>query len=167
MAAALPDAARPDADMVRDWLRAVPDPEIPVLSVIDLGVVRDIAWRGGALVIGVTPTFSACPATAVIQIEIENELRRRGVSEVRVERRLAPPWTTDWISEEGRAKLAAYGVAPPPAVGCAGALAAAPPACPQCASARTEEVSRFGSTPCKAAWRCLDCGEPFDRFKRH
>lgn len=152
---------------IRRWLLDVSDPEIPVLSVVDLGIIRDIAWDGDVLVVGVAPTYSGCPATAVISIDIKEALRRRGLERVRIDRRLSPPWTTDWISAAGRDKLRAYGIAPPAAdVACAGALKpSAPVACPRCQSVRTEQVSRFGSTPCKASWRCRDCLEPFDYFK--
>jgi ring-1,2-phenylacetyl-CoA epoxidase subunit PaaD len=161
-------AIRPPSDEIRGWLDDVPDPEIPVLSVNDLGLVRDIAWSGEELVVVVTPTYSGCPATAVIAMTIETALRRRGLDRVRIETRLDPPWTTDWIGAAAHEKLRAYGIAPPAAGGCAGAIAAgAPAACPHCGSARVSEVSRFGSTPCKAQWRCADCLEPFDYFKRH
>ncbi|MEQ1930661.1 MAG: 1,2-phenylacetyl-CoA epoxidase subunit PaaD [Parvularculaceae bacterium] len=155
---------RPDAAEIRRWLEDVPDPEIPAVSVIDLGIVRDVLWRGDELVIAVTPTYSGCPATAVIALDIENALRARGIEHVRIETRLAPPWTTDWISAEGRAKLKAFGIAPP-SMACAGAMMT-PLECPHCGSAHTERVSQFGSTPCKAQHRCLDCLEPFDHFKR-
>ncbi|MHA7876670.1 1,2-phenylacetyl-CoA epoxidase subunit PaaD [Roseivivax sp.] len=169
-------ALRPDPALVRDWLSEVPDPEIPVISITDLGIVRDVAWEEGTLVVRVTPTYSGCPATSVIEMEIERHLAERGVASLRVERQLSPPWTTDWIGPEAREKLRAYGIAPPiDGTASDGRLAAraarlagggnASPACPRCGSARTEEVSRFGSTPCKAAWRCTDCLEPFDYFK--
>ncbi len=160
-------AVKPSPDEIRRWLEDVPDPEIPAVSVVDLGIVRDIEWRGDMLVVGVTPTYSGCPATAAISIDIEEALRRRGVGRVRIETRLSPPWTTAWISDAGREKLRDYGIAPPlEGAACAGMLkAGAPAACPHCGSTRTEEISRFGSTPCKAAWRCTDCLEPFDYFK--
>jgi ring-1,2-phenylacetyl-CoA epoxidase subunit PaaD len=158
---------RPKPEEVWRWLEDVPDPEIPVVSVVDLGIVRDVAWRGDDLAVTVTPTYTGCPATAVIAIAIEEEIRRRGVDRVRIETRISPAWTTDWISAAAREKLRAYGVAPPVgAAACAGALkASGPVACPRCGSSHTEEVSRFGSTPCKASWRCRDCLEPFDHFK--
>lgn len=160
---------------VWEWLAEVPDPEIPVISITDLGIVRDVAWQGETLVVTVTPTYSGCPATGVIALDIERELRARGVSDLRIERRISPPWTTDWLKPEARARLKAYGIAPPVdgtvVGGVASARAArltgarAPVSCPRCTSFNTEEVSRFGSTPCKAAWRCRDCLEPFDYFK--
>lgn len=149
-------------------LADVPDPEIPVVSVVDLGIVRDVAIEGDEIVVTVTPTYSGCPATAAIALSIEEALRRAGFNRVQIKSRIAPPWTTDWISQEGRGKLRDYGIAPPADSSCAGSMrAGAPAACPRCASARVSQVSRFGSTPCKAHWRCDDCLEPFDYFKRH
>ena len=160
-------ATKPSTDEVWRWLEDVPDPEIPAVSVVDLGIVRDVRWEDDCLVVSVTPTYSGCPATAVISIEIEEALRRRGVEELRLETRLSPPWTTTWISEAGRRKLKEYGIAPSQeGASCAGALKAPVVVeCPHCGSTATEEVSRFGSTPCKAHWRCRDCLEPFDYFK--
>ncbi|GAB4525594.1 MAG: phenylacetate-CoA oxygenase subunit PaaJ [Amphiplicatus sp.] len=158
---------KPSVDDIWRWLEDVPDPEIPVLSVVDLGIVRDVEWRCETLVVTVTPTYSACPATAVIALDVETMLRRRGIGDLKIETRLYPPWTTDWMSEKGREKLRAYGIAPPEGALCAVAAKAAGAhiACPRCGSTNTEEISRFGSTPCKASWRCKDCLEPFDYFK--
>jgi len=148
----------PDLPTVWRWLEDVPDPEIPVISVVDLGIVRDVAWDGDTLDVAVTPTYSGCPATSVIAMDIETALYDRGVRNVRIRTRIAPPWTTDWLSAKGRAKLREYGIAPPSPAG-------GPEACPQCGSANVTRVSQFGSTPCKAHWRCDDCLEPFDYFK--
>jgi ring-1,2-phenylacetyl-CoA epoxidase subunit PaaD len=158
---------QPSIDDVWRWLGNVPDPEIPVVSVVDLGIVRDVNWDGGALVVTVTPTYSGCPATAVISFEIEEFLRRKGIEKICIKTQLSPAWTTDWITDGAREKLRAYGIAPPVGeASCAGALkASGPVACPHCGSENTAEVSRFGSTPCKASWRCNDCLEPFDYFK--
>jgi ring-1,2-phenylacetyl-CoA epoxidase subunit PaaD len=166
---------RPGIGEIWDWLAEVPDPEIPVISITDLGIVRDVAWEGDTLVVKVTPSYSGCPATAVINLEIEKALRARGIERLRLDRQLSPPWTTDWISAEGRAKLRAYGIAPPiEGTAADGRLAARESRlaganlevpCPRCGSTRTERVSQFGSTPCKASWRCVDCLEPFDYFK--
>jgi ring-1,2-phenylacetyl-CoA epoxidase subunit PaaD len=155
------------------WLAEVPDPEIPVISVVDLGIVRDVRWQGDELAVAVTPTYSGCPATAVIALAIESALRDRGLGKVRLERRISPPWTTDWISQAGREKLQAYGVVPPAER--AGGFSpldrvlrrkpAVAIDCPRCGSGRTAKVSEFGSTPCKAQYRCQDCLEPFDYFK--
>jgi ring-1,2-phenylacetyl-CoA epoxidase subunit PaaD len=159
---------------VWEWLAAVPDPEIPVLSLVDLGVVRDVRYEQDTLVVDVTPTYSGCPATAIINLDIETALRAQGVEKLRLDRRLSPPWTTAWISADGRRKLKAYGIAPPVEGSAAdgrvaariAALSSAPTvACPRCGSIQTNKVSRFGSTPCKAAYACRDCLEPFDYFK--
>lgn len=107
--------ARPSLEQVWAWLDEVPDPEIPVISLVDLGIIRDVAWRDDALEVTVTPTYSGCPATAVINLDIVNALRERGVGTVELKRRLSPAWTTDWISETGREKLRDYGIAPPQA----------------------------------------------------
>ncbi|HEY0630087.1 MAG TPA: 1,2-phenylacetyl-CoA epoxidase subunit PaaD [Sphingomicrobium sp.] len=136
-------------------LKAVPDPEIPVVSVLDLGIVRSVEEDR----VTITPTYSGCPATDFIEQSIREALDAAGYREVAIETQLSPPWTTDWISEEGKDKLRAYGIAPPELARAA--------TCPRCGSTDTEEVSRFGSTPCKAQWRCKSCLEPFDRFKCH
>jgi ring-1,2-phenylacetyl-CoA epoxidase subunit PaaD len=167
---------RPETDQIWRWLADVPDPEIPVISVTDLGIVRDVVWCGDTLVVTVTPTYSGCPATSIINLDIETALRARGIDKLRIERRLSPPWTTDWIGPEAREKLRAYGIAPPiDGTAADGRLAARVDrlarggnleiACPRCGSTQTEKVSQFGSTPCKASYRCTDCLEPFDYFK--
>lgn len=149
---------RPDTAQIWDWLADVPDPEIPVISVVDLGIVRSVDWQGDTLEVAVTPTYSGCPATAVITLDIETALRAHGIESLRIKTRISPPWTTDWLSDEGRAKLLAYGIAPPQAAG-------GPAQCPRCDSTDLTRVSQFGSTPCKAHWRCNACLEPFDYFK--
>lgn len=149
---------KPELSQVWDWLDTVPDPEIPVISVVDLGIVRDVEWEGEVLSVTVTPTYSGCPATAVIALDIETALRDRGIATVKLRTRIAPPWTTDWLSDKGRRQLERYGIAPPQSAG-------GPDRCPGCGSAAVERVSQFGSTPCKAQWRCRDCLEPFDYFK--
>lgn len=162
---------------------SVPDPEIPVLSVIDLGILRAIEWDDtdpGTLVVTVTPTYSGCPATDVIAASLRGVLQAEGALRVRIETRLAPAWTTDWITAEGRRKLAEFGIAPPVAQRANPALATidvsrlrskrvstATIPCPRCGSGRTQRLSQFGSTACKAHYRCLDCLEPFDYFKPH
>ena len=144
------------------WLAEVPDPEIPVISVVDLGIVRNVTRGEGldadAVEITVTPTYSGCPATAVIAMDIETALRDRGIERVTIRTQIAPPWTTDWLSESGRDKLRRYGIAPPSPAG-------GPDACPQCGAKTLTRISHFGSTPCKAHWRCDACLEPFDYFK--
>ena len=149
---------RPSEARIWDWLDAVPDPEIPVISLVDLGIIRGVAWQGDVLEVTVTPTYSGCPATSVINFEIEKALRDHGVEQIALKRQLSPAWTTDWLSEKGRAKLEDYGIAPPQPAG-------GPEKCPHCGSKHVQRISQFGSTPCKAQWRCTDCLEPFDYFK--
>jgi ring-1,2-phenylacetyl-CoA epoxidase subunit PaaD len=141
-------------DQVFEILSHVPDPEIPCISVVDLGIVRDV--KDDAVVI--TPTYTGCPATLAIEADIRAALDRAGLKNMKIATVLSPPWTTDWISDEGHEKLRAYGIAPP---------IQGPVECPRCGSIHIEEISRFGSTPCKSLHRCLDCREPFDRFKCH
>ncbi len=166
------DAGSADAASIaraRAVLAEVPDPEIPVVSLVDLGVIRSITFDAdGALAVGISPTYSGCPATTVIRADAIAALKRSGFQRVRVFDALSPPWTSAWISDEGRQKLAAYGIAPPPEpVGKLRALTSpdASVACPRCASRNTELLSEFGSTPCKSLHRCRDCLEPFDCFK--
>ncbi|GFE64331.1 1,2-phenylacetyl-CoA epoxidase subunit PaaD [Litoreibacter roseus] len=149
---------RPDPAQIKAWLQDVPDPEIPVISVMDLGIVRDVSWRGDVLEIAVTPTYSGCPATSVIAMDIETALKQRGIDAVNIRTQLSPAWTTDWLTDGAKAKLEAYGIAPPRPAG-------GPAHCPHCKSKDVEKVSQFGSTPCKAQWRCQACLEPFDYFK--
>lgn len=163
---------QPNLEQIAAWLEEVPDPEVPAVSVMDLGIVRDVRWEGDELVVAITPTYSGCPATSVIALDIEAALRTKGLDRLRIERRLSPPWTTDWISEDGRRKLEAYGIVPP-----AERAGERPSpfdrflrkpltiACPRCKSENTYRVSEFGSTPCKAQYQCRDCLEPFDYFK--
>jgi len=143
----------------RAWAAAsaVPDPEVPCVNVAELGILRDVRIDGG--------TYSGCPAVLAIELAIEAALRDAGF-EARIERVLTPPWTTDWITPEGREKLRAYGIAPPEESGGKATLfGAAQVTCPRCASRDTERLSEFGSTACKAQYRCLSCREPFDYFK--
>ena len=149
---------QPNIDQIWSWLSAVPDPEIPVISVVDLGIVREVRWEGNELVVGVTPTYSGCPATSAIAQEIKSALHSHGVESLRLETQLSPPWTTDWISDAGKQRLREFGIAPPTPRGDF-------IACPRCSSANTMKVSEFGSTPCKAQYQCRDCLEPFDLFK--
>ena len=144
-----------DGAAIMAVLATVPDPEIPAISVVELGIVRGV--RDGK--VQITPTYSGCPATLFIEQSIREALDAAGYRDVGIETQVSPPWTTDWISDEGKAKLKAYGIAPPDLAKVA--------TCPQCNSTDTEEISRFGSTPCKAQWRCKSCQEPFDRFKCH
>lgn len=195
--AVAPAQAGAHAELIWTWLGEVPDPEIPVISIVDLGIVRDVRMADdGACDVTITPTYSGCPAMQVIADAITDALHANGVATVRLHNQLSPAWTTDWMSEAGKAALRGYGIAPPaqqvidisglragavargtaaPRAGGAAALAAisrraalAPTvACPHCGSTHTEVTSQFGSTPCKALYKCLACREPFDYFKCH
>lgn len=154
----------------RVWAAAadVVDPEIPVLTIGDLGVLRDVSVIDGQVEVAITPTYSGCPAMNMIALEIELALAREGIRNPKIRTVLSPAWTTDWMSDDGRRKLKEYGVAPPQAGGGRRALFGEQQvACPQCGSAETEVLSEFGSTSCKALWRCTACREPFDYFKCH
>ena len=147
-------------------LDLVPDPEIPVISITDLGIVRGVLSDPPAVLI--TPTYTGCPATIAIEQSIRIALDEAGFAAVAIETVLSPPWSTDWISDRGRERLTDYGIAPPPKGAAAHSVRGNElVSCPRCKSRDTQEVSRFGSTPCKALWRCLTCLEPFDRFKCH
>ena len=149
-------------------LEEVPDPEIPALSVVDLGIVRYVRWRAdGRLHVGLTPTYTGCPATEVIRGSVRRALARAGYADAQVDTVLSPPWTSDWLTREGRQKLAAFGIAPPAEpVSSPRRLFGEPlVACPKCGGESTEKISEFGSTPCKAHYRCTECLEPFDYFK--
>ncbi len=171
------------ARVARAWvvLDGVLDPEVPVVSVRDLGIVRDVQARGDSIEVTLTPTYSGCPATEFIEQGVREALEAAGLGPVLVQTRRAPAWTSDWISAEGRRKLLAYGIVPPCTVAeASGAQADGGPvavpmrfvprravrlACPRCASTDTERLAAFGSTACKALHRCLACGEPFEHFK--
>jgi ring-1,2-phenylacetyl-CoA epoxidase subunit PaaD len=154
----------PSLEEIWSWLDTVSDPEVPVLSVTDLGIIRTVRWTGGSedptLVITVTPTYSGCPATTVIREDILKTLREHGLSQVRIETQLSPAWTTDWMTERGQRRLQEYGIAPPQP------RSTSVP-CPRCGSPDARLVSQFGSTPCKAFYICNSCLEPFDHFKCH
>lgn len=171
-------AIRPTVEEIWSWLREVADPEIPFVSVVDLGIVRDVGWSGDdrdLCNVTLTPTYSACPATSLIGHLICDELELHGLS-VQLQIRLSPPWTTDWISEEGKEKLRSFGIAPPSGRVAQPAATGLPVlntferphiACPRCGSHRITLISQFGSTLCKALYRCDECLEPFDYFKCH
>ncbi|RBJ85615.1 phenylacetate-CoA oxygenase subunit PaaJ [Pseudomonas sp. MWU12-2534b] len=155
-----------DLDLAWSTLDQVMDPEVPVVSVLDLGIVRDLDWQAGHLQVALTPTYSGCPATEVIENDIRQALEQAGFKAPRLVRQLTPAWTTDWITERGRQRLRAYGIAPPSGSSRRSLLGDAPQVlCPQCGSAHSERLSEFGSTACKALYRCRDCLEPFDYFK--
>lgn len=184
-------ATRPSREQVLAWLDSVMDPEVPVVSVVGLGIVRDVVWHDakdgqtdasmGLLQVFVTPTYSGCPATEVIAQSIRAALQSHGVEAVEVTTQLSPAWTTDWMTTTAREALRQYGIAPPAGLAAgladgdqvidiAGLLGASnQPAvpCPQCGSTRTRLLSQFGSTACKALYRCNSCLEPFDYFKPH
>ena len=178
-AAAVAGSAPVPVAVVWDALAGVPDPEIPAISIVELGIVRAVAWSAGRLRVEVTPTYSGCPATELIATLIRERLAAIGLPDVDLVTRLSPPWTTDWLTPEAKAKLAAFGIAPPQSghgtaaarIDVAGisplrrAAVAVP--CPRCGSPRTSLLSQFGSTACKAQYRCEACREPFDYFKPH
>lgn len=153
---------------IRNILQSVCDPEIPVLSVMDMGIIRNIHNTPHEVVVHITPTYTGCPAMDVISTQIRMALLAAGYPSVKIVQELSPAWTTDWISEEGKQKLKAYGIAPPigKAVDAVWLEDLHPP-CLQCNSTNTELISQFGSTACKALFKCLDCKEPFDYFKCH
>jgi ring-1,2-phenylacetyl-CoA epoxidase subunit PaaD len=162
-----------ESDVARAWavLDQVPDPEVPVLSVCDLGIVREVSVQGQGVDVVLTPTYSGCPATEVIAQGVHDALAAAGFDPVTISTRRAPAWTTDWISEAGRRKLHAYGIAPPSGNAAVDDgprpihLHARGVDCPRCGSHQTEKLSAFGSTACKALYRCLACREPFEHFK--
>ena len=160
--------ANPGLARLWDILDQVKDPEIPVVSLWELGILQNVEQHGDAVIVTITPTYSGCPAMDLIGDEIRLVLADAGHANVSVRRHLAPAWTTDWINAEGRRKLRAFGIAPPQEASSnkSDLLPGGPPVpCPRCRSVHTERVSEFGSTACKALYRCLDCSEPFDYFK--
>jgi ring-1,2-phenylacetyl-CoA epoxidase subunit PaaD len=147
---------------------AVRDPEIPVLTLGDLGLLRGVERIDGRIVVKLTPTYCGCPATLAITLAVEMALAKAGFSDARVAMVLSPPWSSDDLSEDGRRKLRAYGIAQPTGKASARALFGEEQVvCPKCGAGATAKISEFGSTPCKALWRCLSCAEPFDAFKCH
>ncbi len=156
---------------IYQWLSEISDPEIPAVSILDLGIVRDaiLVDDGAEVVVTITPTYSGCPAMDIISMQIRMALLGRGVKKVSIEMQLAPAWTTDWISEDGKTKMKAYGIAPPVRKSAAtlDLFEEEEIACPHCTSAHTEMISQFGATSCKSLYRCLDCKEPFEHFKCH
>ncbi len=163
-----PEQTVQENEKIRGLLEEVTDPEIPVLSVLDLGVVRDVRKLESGVEVTITPTYSGCPAMDMIEFEIRAALARAGYDPVTVKTVLSPAWTTDWLTEEGKRKLFEYGIAPPEKPsGSKRALFSEDSGirCPNCKSLNTERISEFGSTACKALYRCVDCREPFDYFK--
>lgn len=153
---------------IKKILEQVVDPEIPVLTIADLGVLRNVEWKNDEWVVTITPTYSGCPAMKMIEDEIHSALKKSGIENVRVDSVLSPAWTTDWLSEEGRKKLEEYGIAPPLHASADKKILLGTNKhvrCPRCKSENTEMKSQFGSTACKALYVCKDCKEPFDYFK--
>jgi ring-1,2-phenylacetyl-CoA epoxidase subunit PaaD len=148
-------------------LSEVKDPEIPVLSISDLGILRTVETDGEKISIQISPTYSGCPAMEIIQDDIRSALAKHGLKNIEIKQVLSPAWTTDWMTDEGKLKLRSYGIAAPSALGCSLNGEDHPESCPLCNSKNIEVISRFGSTSCKALYRCLDCREPFDYFKCH
>jgi ring-1,2-phenylacetyl-CoA epoxidase subunit PaaD len=167
---------RGEGMIARAWqaLGAVPDPEVPVVSIVELGIVRAITWTNEGLVIVLTPTYSGCPATELIERSVRDALHDAGIAAARIDYQLAPPWTTDWLAPEARARLRDFGIAPPGAAARVDVTgisplrrARTPVPCPRCSSTDTALLAQFGSTACKAQYRCRACLEPFDYFKPH
>jgi len=156
----------PTLERAREIAAAVVDPEVPVLTIDDLGVLRDVRLDGDTVTVTITPTYSGCPAVDAIRDDIVLALTSAGFDDAVVKTTLSPAWTTDWMSDEGKRKLTAYGIAPPTGRAPAGPIRVKlSVACPRCGSLNTREVSRFGSTSCKSHWECRACLEPFDHFK--
>ena len=155
-------------DEIRRRAGAIPDPEMPALTIADLGILRDVRVdRSGGVVVDITPTYSGCPALEVIREDVERSIRAQGYQDVTVQVVLSPAWTTDWMSETGRRKLREYGIAPPRPRESGMQLIQIAVPCPVCGSAHTSEVAHFASTQCQALRRCTDCAEPFPHFKEH
>ena len=157
-----------ETERLEALLGQVTDPEIPVVSIRDLGILRDISLDGGQVTVTITTTYSGCPAMSTIKADIRQTLSDAGYQDVLVKQSLSPAWTTDWMTAEGREKLREYGIAPPQKSvdgRCAVVSPGTAVVCPQCSSEHTECISEFGSTACKALYRCLECAEPFDYFK--
>jgi len=172
-------AAQPPVAKIWEWLAEIADPEIPAISILDLGIVRDVAWTSvdgcPTLRVTITPTYSGCPAIRTIEHEIVAAVQARGIVDVTLTVAYAPAWTTDWLTARGREKLRAYGISPPRLHAADRTSEALDltrfvderAACPRCGSERVTLTSRFGSTPCKSLYACDSCREPFDHFKSH
>lgn len=158
-----------DKEKIWEFLEEVFDPEIPVLTIVDLGIVRDVRWNNSTCEVDITPTYIGCPAMKRMEDDIVEKLHEKGIEDVKVSLVLAPAWTTDWLTEKGRTKLQEYGIAPPENEPDKSTLFADPivVTCPKCGSKNTKMISQFGSTACKAHYQCNACMEPFDYFKCH
>jgi len=151
------------------WLAEISDPEIPVLTILDLGIVRNVIIEDNALIVFITPTYSGCPAMDIISMQIRMALISRGVQNLSIKEQLSPTWTSDWITESGKLKMKEYGISPPirKSKNPSGLFEEEEVGCPHCNSHHTELISQFGATSCKSLYRCLDCKEPFEHFKCH
>jgi len=156
-----------ESSEIIEYLSEIRDPEIPVLSITDLGILRSVEISDEKVTVKITPTYSGCPAMDMIRDEIRDSLMSHGVVNFSIEQVLSPAWTTDWMTDTGKQKLREYGIAAPAKSGCFLTAEDHPESCPHCHSTHIEMISRFGSTACKALYRCLDCKEPFDYFKCH
>lgn len=145
---------------IRQLIETIADPEIPVLNLGDLGIIRDICCTDDVIKVTISPTYTGCPATKFIETMVADKLTEMGIDKFEIIQSIAPPWSSDWISEEGRKKLLAYGIAPPNPI-----AKGSPESCPRCHSTELTRLSEFGATPCQALWRCLDCLENFSYFK--
>lgn len=153
---------------IYSFISGIPDPEIPVITIDDLGILREVKMQEGKYVVTITPTYTACPAMGMISDQIKKILKEKGIENTEVELTYSPAWTTDWLSQEAKAKLKAYGIAPPSHSSCTKLFSAEEHVtCPRCNSRHTALISRFGSTACKALYKCDDCKETFDLFKCH
>jgi ring-1,2-phenylacetyl-CoA epoxidase subunit PaaD len=153
-----------------DMLKGIPDPEIPVINIVDLGILREVEIKDDRVIVSITPTYSGCPAMQAISDEIKSTLKGSGIDNAEIKLVYHPVWTTDWLSDDAKERLREYGIAPPEKTSTDKSLLMAEPKkvfCPRCNSLHTELISQFSSTACKALYRCLDCKEPFDYFKCH
>ena len=155
-------------NQVFDWLSEITDPEIPVITIKELGMLRDVKVKDDNYIVTITPTYTGCPAMPLIETQIKEKMLEHGLSNVIVNTTYSPAWTTDWLQDDAKKKMKAYGIAPPPHSSCVKALKDFTRlSCPRCNSVNTELISRFGSTACKALYKCIDCKEPFEHFKCH
>lgn len=152
---------------IENLLSSIPDPEIPVINIKELGILRDVSCNNGLYIVTITPTYTACPAMGWIEDQIKEKLSHEGITDVLVKTTYSPAWTTDWISETAKQKLKNYGIAPPMHTSCTKLFSFAKITCPRCGSSDTELISQFGSTACKSLLKCKSCREPFEQFKCH
>jgi ring-1,2-phenylacetyl-CoA epoxidase subunit PaaD len=156
-----------DVKKIESYISEIPDPEIPVITIKELGILRDVKLAEDTVVVTITPTYNGCPAMQMIEEQIKEILHSKGIEKVKVQLTYSPAWTTDWMTEEAKEKLKKYGIAPPTHSSCVKNFGELKIACPRCKSLNTVLISQFGSTACKALYQCKDCKEPFDHFKCH